>query len=241
MTNLLFFAWPYIALSLLVVGTVVRYLLERKHMDVVREEMAEARALFNGARVWKVAVLLLVIAHAILLLVPRAVLSWNGNGGRLYLLESLLFIAGIVAIIGLAKIVWRHVGHSNRSAIAELSDSVLLGLVLVGTLSGILLAIFYRWGSSWGAMIITPYIASLARLNPNAAFAAQLPFLVRLHVFSAFAALAILPLTRLAAFLVFILHGALGLLGRPVSAAGRVAEAWLRRHNPATWLWPEED
>lgn len=241
MKNLLFSAWPYIAVSLLAIGIVVRYLLERKQMDVVRQEMSEARALFGGARIWKIAVLLLVMAHAALLLLPRTVLSWNGNRGRPYLLEAVLFIAAIAAVVGLAKIVWRHIGHSNRSAIAELSDSVFLGLLLVGTLSGILLAVFYRWGSSWGAMILTPYVASLARLNPDANFAAQMPFLVRLHVFSAFAALAILPLTRLAAFLVFVLHGAFGLLGRPVSAAGRATEAWLRRHNPAARLWPEED
>ena len=241
MKNLLFSAWPYIAVSLLLIGTAVRYLLERRQMDVVRQEMTEAWALFGGARIWKIAVLFLVMAHAALLLLPRAVLSWNANRGRLYLLEAVLFIAAVAAVIGSAKIVRRHLGHSNRSAIAELSDSVFLGLLLVGIFSGILLAIFYRWGSSWGAMILTPYVASLARLNPDATFAAQLPFLVRLHVFSAFAALAVLPLTRLAAFLVFVLNGALGLVKRPVSAAGRAAEAWLLRHNPAARLWPEED
>src|ERR1041384_5846193 len=152
----------------------------------------KAWALFGGPRIWKIALLLLAMAHVALLLLPRTVLSWNASRGRLYFLEALLFAAAVAVVIGLAKIVWRHLGHSNRSAIAELSDSVFLGLLLVGTLSGILLAIFYRWGSSWGAMILTPYVASLARLEPDAAFAAQLPFLVRLHVFSAFAAVAVL-------------------------------------------------
>ena len=26
-----------------------------------------------------------------------------------------------------------------------------------------------------------------------------------------------------------------------VGREARYAEAWLRRHNPAAWLWPEED
>lgn len=238
MKNLLFSAWPYIAMSLLTIGTLVRYLLERRNMDAVRQEMSEAKALFGS---WKIAALFLVVAHAILLLAPQTVLRWNSNRSRLYLFEALLFVIGIAAVIGLARIVWRHLGHTNRSAIAELSDSVFLALLLVGVLSGVLLAVLYRWGSSWGAMILTPYIASLVRLTPNTAFAAQMPFLVRLHVFSAFAALAVLPLTRLAAFPVFVLHRAWGLLGRPVAGAGRAAEAWLRRLNPAAWLWPEED
>ena len=53
--------------------------------------------------------------------------------------------------------------------------------------------------------------------------------------------LAVLPLTRLAAFFVFALHSLLALMGRPISAAVHAAERWLRRHNPAPWLWPEED
>jgi hypothetical protein len=69
----------------------------------------------------------------------------------------------------------------------------------------------------------------------------QTPFLVRLHVFSVFAMLAVLPLTRLAAFLIFALHSTLAFLGRPISTAGRATESWLRRHNPSAWLWPEED
>jgi nitrate reductase gamma subunit len=240
MKDLLFSTSPYIAISLLAVGTAARYVLERKHMDAVRQEMAEARALFAASRASKIAVLLLVSGHAALLL-PRMVLAWNASPGRLYLLEALLLFAACAALVGLGKAVWRHLGRSSRSAIAELSDSVFLALLLVGVLSGILMAIFYRWGSSWGAMVLTPYIASLARLEPNAALAAQMPFLVRLHVFSTFAALAVLPLTRLAAILVFLLNGAFTLLKRPVSATAGAAEAWLRRHNPAARLWPEED
>jgi nitrate reductase gamma subunit len=241
MKELLFSASPYIALSLLAVGIGVRYLLDRKHMDTVRQEMTEARALFTGSRIWKIAVLLLAIAHAALFLFPRAVLLWNGSPSRLYLLEALLFLMAGAMLTGLTKVIWRHLGRGSRSAIAEVSDSIFLALLLAGALSGILMAIFYRWGSSWGAMVLTPYVASLTHLEPNAILAAQMPFLVRLHVFSAFAALAVLPLTRLAAVLVLILHSALSLLRRPVFATGRAAEAWLRRHNPAAWLWPEED
>jgi nitrate reductase gamma subunit len=238
---LLFSAWPYIAVSLLAVGILVRYLLERKHLPAVREEMYEAWSLFGGSRLWRLSVFLLVAGHAISLLRPQSVLAWNSSPGRLYLLEAMAFAAGLAAFAGWTRLLWRHLARANRSAITELSDTVLLGLLLVGILSGLLMAMLYRWGSSWGAVILTPYIASLVRLNPAAGMASQMPFLVRLHVFSGFAALAVLPLTRLGAFLVFVLHGALGTLGRPVSAVGRATESWVRRHNPAAWLWPEED
>jgi nitrate reductase gamma subunit len=239
--NFLFSAWPYIALSLLAVGLAVRYLLERKHMDAVRVEMAEAWSVFSGAKLWRAGIALLLLVHAAILLLPQSVLAWNGSPVRLYLLEAVAFGAGLAALAGWAKLTWQQVSHGNRSAITELSDTVFLALLFVAIASGVLMAALHRWGSTWGALVLTPYLASILRYRPAPGLATQMPFLVRLHVFSAFAALAILPLTRLAALCVFILHSALGLVGRPVSAAGRAAEAWLRRHNPAPWLWPEED
>jgi hypothetical protein len=68
-----------------------------------------------------------------------------------------------------------------------------------------------------------------------------MPFLVQLHVFAAFALAAVLPFTRVAPFVLVALDRAIAIAGRPVTAANRGAEAWLRRHNPATWIWPEED
>jgi nitrate reductase gamma subunit len=239
--DLLFTAWPYIALSLLVMGIIVRYLLERTRMSAVREEMYEARSLFGGSAVWRASVLLLILGHAAGLLFPRAVLAWNGRPARLYLLEAFAFAAGMATLAGCAALIWRHLGRTNRSMITELSDTIFISLLLLGIFSGLLIAVLYRWGSAWGTLVLTPYVASLMKLRPAAGLAMQTPFLVRLHVFSMFAMLAILPLTRLAAFLVFALHGTLTFLGRPISAASRAAESWLRRHNPSAWLWPEED
>ena len=68
-----------------------------------------------------------------------------------------------------------------------------------------------------------------------------MPFVVKLHLASAFTALALLPFSSVAPFLIALLHRWFGLLARPFNAGGRVAEEWLRKHNPAVWIWPEED
>lgn len=239
--NFLFSMWPYMAFSLLAVGLAVRYLLERKSMDAVRTEMAEAWSVFGGANAWRIGVILLLVVHAAILLLPQSVLAWNHSPVRLYLFEAVALIAGLAAFVGWLRLTWRQVSHGNRSVITELSDTVFLALLLVTIASGVLMAALYRWGSAWGALVLTPYAASILRGRPAPGLATQMPFFVRLHVFSTFAMLAILPLTRLAAFFVFALHAVLALMGRPVSAAVHAAERWLRRHNPAPWLWPEED
>jgi nitrate reductase gamma subunit len=239
--NFLFSVWPYMAFSLLAVGLAVRYLLEQKRMDTVRTEMAEAWSVFGGANVWRAGVALLLVVHATVLLLSRFVLAWNNNPVRLYLFEAIAFGAGLAALTGWVKLTWRQVSHGNRSVITELSDTVFLALLFVAIASGVLMAALYRWGSSWGALVLTPYVASILRGRPAPGLATQMPFFVRLHMFSAFAMLAVLPLTRLAAFFVFGMHSILALMGRPISAAVHAAERWLRRHNPAPWLWPEED
>ena len=239
--SFLFAGWPYIALSLLAVGLAVRYVLEQKGIDAVRTEMAEAWNVFSSTNVWRAAIALLLLVHAAILLLPQSVLAWNNNPARLYLFEAIAFIAGLAALAGWVKLTWQQVSHGNRSVITELSDTVFLALLFVAIASGVLMAVLYRWGSSWGALVLTPYVASILRGRPAPGMATQMPFLVRLHVFSAFAMLAVLPLTRLAAFFVFALHSILALMGRPISAAVHAAERWLRRHNPAPWLWPEED
>lgn len=240
-TNFLFAAWPYIALSLLLVGMGVRYLLDRRQMDAVRKEMSEAWAVFGGSSIWRATLLLLFTVHLAGLIFPRAILWWNGSAGRLYFLEATGFLAGIAAFVCWCLLMWKHLGHSNRSAVTELSDTIFLSLLLVGILSGVLTAALYRWGSTWGVLTLSPYLVSLMRAKPSAGFASQMPFMVRLHVFSAFAALAVFPLTRLAAFLVFASDWTFGLLGRPLASGTRALEAWMRKHSPAAWLWPEED
>lgn len=239
--SLLLSAWPYVSVSLLALGIAVRYLLERKHMPAVREEMSEAWALMRGSRAWRGSAILLVMGHVLILALPQVVLAWGRNPVRLYLLEAVGFTAGIAALAGWGALLWRHLRRTNRSAVTELSDTMFIALLLVGIVSGLLMAVIYRWGSSWGAIILTPYVISLLKLRPAAEFASQMPFLVRLHVFSIFAAFAVLPLTRMAAFLVYAVHGPATLAGRLIASTERAVLAWIRKHNPAPRLWPEED
>jgi nitrate reductase gamma subunit len=239
--NFLFAIFPYVALGLLAAGTVVRYFLFRKQPDAVSSEVAEAKTVFAGNRLWQISLAFLLAGHAIALVMPRMLLQWNSNRMRLYLLEGVAFAIGCAALAGWLFLLWRNLKRHGGSTLTELSDVVLLALLFVGIFSGLLVAVLYRWGSVWGAMILTPYFTSLLQGKPAAHLVSQMPFLVRLHVFSLFAAVAVLPATRMGTVLVAALRAALGLAGRLASTGTRAAEAWFKKHNPAPWFWPEED
>jgi hypothetical protein len=75
--------------------------------------------------------------------------------------------------------------------------------------------------------------------------AAELPFLVQLHVFSAFSAMAVLPFTRVAPLLIVPFHHSIGSLCVPVSALAepvrRTLELALQKYNPLLRIWLEEE
>jgi nitrate reductase gamma subunit len=239
--NTLFAVWPYVAFALLAVIVVLRYLMVRKHMDVMKFRIPEAKEVFRGGKLWRWGLALLLAGHLVGFLFPKLVLRVDASGAGLLLVEGTFFVLGATALAGWASLMWRHLGRAGGSFFSEIADTILLALIGVGLLSGVLMAIFYRWGSAWGVSILGPYILTVLRGQPTVAFAAQMPFLVQLHVFSTFAGLAVLPFTRLSPFMVLALHRVLALGGRPVAAGFDAMEAWLRRQNLAARIWPEED
>jgi nitrate reductase gamma subunit len=234
-----FAVWPYVAVALFIAGLAVRYRYTRG------AGLPKARELFVGAGWWRLSMVLLFLGHLAGLLLPRQVVLWNGMPSRLYLLEGFAFVVGVGTLAGWVGLMWRHLGRSGGSVASQLADAVFLSLSFVALLSGLLTAVFYRWGSSWGTATLTPYAWSLLRGNPVAALAAELPFMVRLHVFSSLAALPMIPFTRLAPLLIVpLLRGSGWLLigaSLPVRSVRGTLDLVLVRYNPLGRIWPEED
>jgi len=243
--SFLFQVWPYAALALFVIGIAIRYALARKQTGGHALDLVEARDLFGGRRILFFSLVMLFLGHLGGLLFPHKILLWNSVPSRLYALEGLAFVIGLAALAAWAGLMWRQLGRSRGSILRQVGDAVFLSLLFVTLLSGLLTAVRYRWGSSWGVLTLTPYGLSLLRGKPAVALVAGLPFLVQIHVFSGFVALAMLPFTRVAPILVVAIRRGGRFIAGPGSAVTRWArhrlELGLRKHHPATWIWPEED
>jgi nitrate reductase gamma subunit len=239
--NPLFAFWPYVALCALLAGGAARLWLARHRMASVAAQLASAQAAARTALAWRVSLALLAAGHVAGLLFPAGVLAWNASPARLYTLEGIAFAVGVVALAGWALRMWRPLGWAAASPWGELADVVFLSVLFVGISSGLWTAIAYRWGSLWGAVTLAPYVRSLATGHPETRFITEMPFAVQLHAFSGFAALVVLPFTRLALPGLVAVHRALGFASRTVSAWSAEAEAWLRKRSPGPWIWPDED
>jgi nitrate reductase gamma subunit len=179
------------------------------------------------------AALALAALHVVLLSAPDAVLGWNRDERRLLLLEGAGVLVGAACLIAFGRMIWRHrpaPGRRHDPAVGDVVVSTLVGVELV---SGLMLALLYRWASSWSVVTLTPYAVSLLRFSPRVELVASMPFLVRLHVFCAFAILAALPFATVGSTAVVAARRAAATAAAPVTRAfqllGAAAGEWTRR------------
>lgn len=132
------------------------------------------------------------IEHLLLLAAPQAVLRWNGDPRRLIVLEAGGGVAGCVCVAAALVALWRQL-FAESSREQSIGRTLNLSVASVMMVSGVAIAVAYRWASSWSVVTLTPYVLSLPSTHPRVDLVASTPFVVRLHVLGAFASIALLP------------------------------------------------
>ena len=241
--DLLYRILPYGALALFAGGMLLVGNLRRWRTEP-QAPAAQTWPKLGGGRLWRCGFIAVLLIHAAVLFLPERVLAWNRTPARLYVLEGVAFAAGLTALAGWVRMLWRHIAAS-RKELRELCDSVLLSLAGATIGSGLLLAFEYRWASSWASSTLAPYIRSLLTGWARIDLVAGMPFLVRMHIIAAFASLAIIPFTSvgLAAMRAsrFAAHTVFMAIAVPREAMWRYAIAQWTNLSLSQWLWPEED
>jgi nitrate reductase gamma subunit len=195
MSNLFLFAvFPYLALALAVFGGIYRVRRLGDTMTARSSQLLESRLQGFGAVPWHAAILLILLAHALAAAFPHAFGRLLGDSTRLYALELSGLALGFLALSGIAILVVRRL--SLRSSTSGM-DWLVLAALLLQAASGVYIALVLRWGSGWFLHTAAPWLAALARLEPQVDRIAFLPFAVKLHFVNAFVLVALLPLSRL--------------------------------------------
>ena len=155
----------------------------------------------GASRVWKLGMLVVLAGHVVSLLLPQQLLAWNQHPVRLLVLETTGLAFASLAVAGLAIGVRASLAKSPHQA-PTMADAVVVTLLAIVLSSGIGVALLHRWGSSWAAVTVVPYIYSVLRLDPEPSWMASLPFLVRLHALSSLALVAAWPFSSSGRWLV---------------------------------------
>ena len=202
---------PYIALTLAVVVTAYRMVYRPFSVSAQSSQLLEQKRLFYGSIAMHWGLVLVLLGHLLALLIPKGLLLWNAVPLRLYLLEITGLGLGLWALVGTWVLLARRLSVARVRAASTSMDYVVLVVILVSALSGVLTALFYRYGSFWFPAVMTPYLWSILTLQPRPELLADLPFWTQLHVFNFWVFLAVFPFSRL----VHIITVPLGYVLRP--------------------------
>lgn len=221
---LLFGIFPYVAIALAVILTIVRYATNRYSVSSLSSQFLESKRLFWGSLSFHWGILIVLAGHLIGLLFPRSVMAFNAVPVRLAILEITALAFGLLTLVGIVLLCWRRMTSERIKAVTSRWDVLLLTILLVQIVTGVLTAVLYRWGSAWYVQTAVPYLVSLGRLSPEVGLVASLPLMVKLHIGSAFFLIAVLPMTRL----IHLLAVPIGYLWRPYQLV-----VWNRRTSAA--------
>ena len=195
----LFGALPYVSMAVFLIVTIQRYRQETFSYSSLSSQFLENKQHFWGLVPFHYGLLVILAGHIMAFLTPRTILAWNSVPLRLYILEVSALICGILTIIGLVMGVFRRLRSSRVRGVTTVSDWIIFTMLGVQVVSGVLMAVFVGWGSSWFAATISPYLWSLVKFQPNLNFVTGLPWLVKLHIVSAYLLIGFFPFTPVGA------------------------------------------
>jgi nitrate reductase gamma subunit len=193
---------PYVAMVLFLVGTVYRYRSETFTYSSLSSQLLENKQHFWAVVPFHYGIITVLVGHAVAFLIPRQLLLFNSKPLRLYVLEITALIFGITTLIALIALIARRMTDPRVRVVTSRADWILYAMLVLQIFTGVYVAVFYRWGSSWFAASASPYLWSLLKLNPDMAVVAAMPLAIKLHIINAWAVIAFFPFTRLVHILV---------------------------------------
>jgi len=202
MHNFLFGIYPYIALSVLLIGSVARYERDPFTWKTSSSQLLRRKQLMIGSVLFHVGVLVIFFGHLIGLLTPIAIFDALGisHGAKQLLAVIAGGIAGAMAMIGGLMLFhrrWMDPRIRKTSSFADIAILVLLLAQLGLGLGTIFVSLQHLDGHemtkfmSWAQMIFT--------FRPGAADQiAEAALVFKLHLFLGLTIFLVFPFTRLA-------------------------------------------
>jgi nitrate reductase gamma subunit len=200
--GILFATLPYLAFGIFIIGSIYRYTKKGYKVSSLSSQFLEGKKLFWGSQPFHWGMLVLFFGHIIAFLFPRALIAWNGQPIRLMILEISSFAFALLALLGLILLIKRRLMSKTLLVVSNKMDMVVYAILFTQVLSGIGVAFFVRWGSTWFASVLTPYLRSIFSFNPDIAAISEAPVWIQIHIVSAFVLIGIIPFTRFMHFLV---------------------------------------
>lgn len=199
--TILFGVYPYIALTVLAVGTVIRYDREPYTWRSGSSQLLRRRQLFWGSVLFHVGVLVIFFGHVVGLLSPLWVWDILGisHGTKQIIAIVLGGVAGVMGIIGATLLIHRRFFDARIRRNSSFADNMII-LILWAQLALGLGTIFVSIRHLDGEEMVRlmTWAQGIFTFNPEAAsYVRNADLIFKLHIFLGLTIFLLFPFTRL--------------------------------------------
>lgn len=197
----LFGIYPYICLSVLAIGSIIRFDREQYTWRSQSSQLLRRRQLVWGSNLFHVGILVIFVGHAGGLLTPVAVFEALGISHTTKQLMAVTIggVAGVLCLIGLLMLLHRRLTDPRIRATSTAADIAVLVLLLTQLLLGlssIFVSLQHLDGSEMLALM--GWAQHIVTLRPGAAdLVAGVSTVFKIHLVLGMTILLTVPFTRL--------------------------------------------
>jgi nitrate reductase gamma subunit len=201
MNNLLFGIYPYIAITVMILGSVIRYDRDPFTWKSKSSQLLRKRQFVIGSILFHVGVLVILGGHLVGLLTPIAVFDAFGisHGAKQVLAMTAGGIAGIMALVGGGLLLHRRLTDPRIRANSTLADTGILVLLVAQLVLGLLTILVSMQHLDGHEMTkLMSWAQGIAYFRPDAAAHLEgVNILFKLHIFLGLTIFLLFPFTRL--------------------------------------------
>lgn len=202
MNNFLFGIYPYIALAVFFVGSMLRYDRDQYTWRTGSSQLLESEQLRKGSLPFHVGIIMVLAGHFVGLLTPHQVWDFIGitAGAKQVFAMAMGGFFGLVCLYGMVILLKRRLGNERIRATTSTMDKVILLLILAQLLLG-LFSIIVSAGHMDGQEMLKlmSWAQNLVILNGGVAAAsiADVHIIFKLHVVLGMTLFLLFPFSRL--------------------------------------------
>lgn len=201
LNTLLFGVYPYIALVVLAVGSVIRYDREPYGWRSGSSQLLRRRQLMWGSVLFHVGVLLIFAGHVVGLLTPIVIWDALGvtHGVKQMIAIGLGGVAGVMGIIGATLLIHRRFFDPRVRQSSSFSDNMVILLLWLQLALGLISITVSLQHLDGGEMVkLMTWAQGIFTFNPNAAsYVADASLIFKLHITLGLTIFLLFPFTRL--------------------------------------------
>jgi len=196
----LFGVYPYVCLTVLLLGSLIRFDREPYTWKSDSSQILRAGRLRLGSNLFHYGILIVVAGHFVGFLTPAWAIDWLLDPGQHQLVAMVIGgIAGAIAIVGLTIVIYRRIADPRlrlNSRKMDFAVILMLWLQLALGLATVPLSASHMDGAMFERL--SHYVSGIVTLNAGAAeLILDAPLTYKVHILLGFTIFLISPFTRM--------------------------------------------